>query len=46
MPIITITDGIQTNNKYIPSGTSPIKHPILVYAIKELKKRLLLLRIA
>lgn len=43
MPIITITDGIQTNNKYIPSGTSPIKTPHSSLCNKRVKKTLVII---
>ena len=43
MPIITITEGIQTNNKYIPSGTSPIKTPHSSLCNKRVKKTLVII---
>ena len=43
MPIITITDGIQTNNKYIPSGASPIKTPHRSLLHKRIKNTLVII---
>lgn len=43
MPIIIMAEGIQTNNKYIPSGTSPIKTPHSSLCNKRVKKTLVII---
>ena len=43
MPIIIMAEGIQINNKYIPSGASPIKTPHRILLHKRIKNTLVII---